>query len=99
VETPPPDPDGRPYVWLDFHAHGMREVHLGLGGSLGSIKRQGLRLAEGMPIVVFDEYDEDEWMLADAWVLQFDSERSNWLARVDWSTLRRVPRVVAPPPS
>jgi hypothetical protein len=52
--TPPPDHDGRPYVWLDFMAHGMPEVHLGLGGSLGSIERQGLRLAEGMPIVVFD---------------------------------------------
>jgi hypothetical protein len=80
-------------------AHGMREVHLGLGGSVGSIERQGLRLAEDMPIVVFDEYDEDEWMLADAWVLQFDSEHRHWLARVDWSTFRRVRRVVKPLPS
>jgi hypothetical protein len=51
-----------------------------------------------MPIVVFED-DEDEWMLADAWVLQFDLERSHWLARVDWSTFRRVPRVMVPPPS
>jgi hypothetical protein len=81
----------KPLVWLDFNASGIEEVHLGLVGTRMSIEQQQLELSEGQAIVVFDDDDPDEWMLADAVVGRYDTEEQRWNARVDWSSFRREP--------
>ena len=90
MRLPPPDPDGRAQIWLDFNAQGIRDVHLGLAGTRQSIESQGLRLAEDMPVVLFDEDGPNEWMLVDATVTRFDAAHNRWTALVDWSTFRRA---------
>jgi hypothetical protein len=92
-DYPPPDPHGRPHIWLDFSVGETPEVDLGrLGSSAGSVRRQQLELSEGLGVVLFDEYDEDELMLVDAIVDRFNPEWGSWIVRVDWPTFRRMPR-------
>jgi hypothetical protein len=93
IEYPPTDPDGRPHIWLDFNIGKPPEVDLGrLASSAGSVTRQGLELGEGFAVILFDEYDEDEWMLVDAIADRFNPDRGSWIVRVDWSTFRRMPK-------
>ena len=85
--------DGQPHIWLDFNVGKPPEVDLGrLGSSAGSVRRQQLELGEGLKLVLFDDYDEDEWMLVDAIVDRFNPQRSSWIVGVDWSTFRRIPK-------
>ena len=93
-DYPPPDPDGRPHVWLDCNMGRLPEVDLGRkAGSAGSVREQQLELGEGLKVVLFDEYDEDEWMLVDAIVDRFNLQRDgSWIVRIDWSTFRRIPK-------
>jgi hypothetical protein len=89
IEYPPPDPDGRPHIWLDFNIGKPLELDLGrLGGSAGSVRSQQLELGEGLGVVLFED-DGDEWMLVDATVDRFNPEGhygGTWIVRVDWST-------------
>jgi hypothetical protein len=58
IETPPPDPDGRPHIWAVFDFGYAPE--LDLASSIGSIKKQQLELSEGLGVVLFDD-DGDVW--------------------------------------
>ena len=93
-DYPPPDPNGRPHIWLDFNIGTPHEWDLGrLASSAGSVREQQLELSEGLRVVLFDEYDEDEWMLVDATVDRFNPQGhygGSWIARLDWSTFRRM---------
>lgn len=90
-QYPPPDPDGRPSIKIDFNLGGdLPEVDLGIvGASIGSIREQQLELSEGLQVVLFED-DGYEWMLVDAIVDRFNPQRSSWIVRVDWSTFRRM---------
>jgi len=92
-DYPPPDPDGRPRVWLDFNVGTPHEWDLGrLARSAGSVKEQQLELSEGLGVVLFED-DGDEWMLVDAIVDRFNPQRNgSWIVRIDWSTFRRTPK-------
>jgi hypothetical protein len=91
-ENPPPDPDGRPQIWLDFNVGTPHEWDLGrLSSSAGSVKEQHLELGEGVGVILFDD-DGDEWMLVDAIVHRFNPQRDSWIVRIDWSTFRRIPK-------
>jgi hypothetical protein len=93
-EYPPPDPDGRPHIQIDFNLGGdLPEVDFGdVGASMGSIREQQLELTEGLKVVLFED-DGDEWMLVDAIVDRFNPQSSgSWIVRVDWSTFRRMPK-------
>jgi hypothetical protein len=92
-DYPPPDPDGRPHVWLDFNVGTPHEWDLGrLASSAGSVKEQQLELSEDLGVVLFED-DGDEWMLVDAIVDRFNPQSSgSWIVRVDWSTFRRMPK-------
>jgi hypothetical protein len=95
-DYPPPDPDGRPHIKIDFNLGGdLPEVDLGRGGgSMRSIREQQLELSEGLRVVLF----EDEgygWMLVDAIVDRFNPQGAyggSWIVRLDWSTFRRMPK-------
>ena len=93
-EHPPPDPDGRPSIQIDFNLGGDRpELDLGRSGaSLVSIEKQQLELSEGLQVVLFEDGGY-EWMLVDAVVDRFNQQRDgSWIVRVDWSTFRRMPK-------
>jgi hypothetical protein len=57
-DYPPPDPDGRPHIWLDFSVGKPPEVDLGRLSSAGSVRRQEIELGEGLKGVLLDDYDE-----------------------------------------
>jgi hypothetical protein len=63
-QYPPPDPDGRHSIRIDFNLGGdLPELDLGTGGaSIGSIREQQLELSEGLQVVLFED-EGDEWML------------------------------------
>jgi hypothetical protein len=93
-ENPPPDPDGRPSIEIDFNLGGdLPEVDLGIiGASMLSIEKQQLELSEGLQVVLFED-DGFEWMLVDAIVDRFNPEGhygGSWIVRIDWSTFRRM---------
>jgi len=93
-EHPPPDPDGRPSIKIDFNLGGdLPEVDLGIvGASMGSIREQQLELSEGLQVVLFEDGGY-ECMLVDAVVDRFNQQRDgSWIVRVDWSTFRRMPK-------
>jgi hypothetical protein len=96
IEYPPPDPDGRPHIRIDFNLGGdVPEVDLGIpGASMESIREQQLELGEGLRVVLFED-EGDGWMLVDATVDRFNPKGhygGNWVARVDWTTFRRMPK-------
>ena len=93
-QYPPPDPDGRPSIRIDFNLGGdLPEVDLGIiGASRVSIEEQQLELGEGLQVVLFED-EGDEWMLVDATVDRFNPQRDgSWIVRIDWSTFRRIPK-------
>jgi len=88
-DYPPPDPDGRPHIWLDFNVGAPPEWDVGrLASSAGSVREQQLELGEGIGVVLVDD-DGDEWMLVDAIVDRLNPQADSWIVRVDWSTFRR----------
>ena len=93
-QYPPPDPDGRPSIRIDFNLGGdVPELDLGIvGASRGSIREQQLELSEGLQVVLFED-EGDEWILVDAIVDRFNPQRyGSWIVRIDWSTFRRMPK-------
>jgi hypothetical protein len=93
IEYPPPDPDGRPHIRIDFNLGGeLPELDLGIVGvSMLSIEEQQLELGEGLQIVLFED-DGSEWMLVDAIVDRFNPQRNGPIVRIDWSTFRTMPK-------
>jgi hypothetical protein len=92
LEYPPPDPDGRPHIWLDFNIGTPHEWDLGrLASSAGSVREQQLEPSERVEVVLCDD-DGDEWMLVDAIVDRFNPQGDSCIVRVDWSTFRRMPK-------
>jgi hypothetical protein len=92
-QSPPPDPDGRPSIQIDFNLGGeVPELDLGkVGASRRSIEEQQLEVSEGPQVVLFED-DADAWMLVDAVVDRFNPQRNSPIVHIDWSTFRRIPK-------
>jgi hypothetical protein len=93
-QYPPPDPDGRPSIEIDFNLGGeLPELDLARSvASLVSIEEQQLELSEGLQVVLFED-DGFEWMLVDAIVDRFNQQHDgSWIFRIDWSTFRTMPK-------
>jgi hypothetical protein len=95
IEKPPPDPDGRPYVYHHFEGGDRTEWDFGESiGSVMDIEKQEIDVSEGLEVVGYYD-DGDEWMLVDAIVDRFNPQGrygGSWVARVDWTTFRRMPK-------
>ena len=92
---PPPDPDGPPHIYYPFDKGHEPEWDFGRSiGSVMDIRDQQLELSEGLEVVLYLD-DGDEWMLVDAIVDRFNPQGhygGSWVARVDWTTFRRLPK-------
>lgn len=74
-----------PAIYADFmNADQRGRLRLNTVGTIESLARLGLRLADGLIVVVHD--DELE---ADG-VVSFSPEEHVWVAAIDWNALRRV---------
>jgi len=91
-EYPPPDPDGRPHIWIVFDFGKTSELDLGeCGGAMATIKKRKLDLSEGVGVILFDD-GGDVCVLIDAVVDRFNPQRDSWIVRLDWSTYRDMPK-------
>jgi hypothetical protein len=100
-EHPPPDPDGRTYIF--FHFEGGERPEWDFGESMGTvtdIKEQQLEASEGLEVVGYYD-DGDEWMLVDAIVDRFNPQGhydGSWVARrglVDVSSIAKAWMTIA----
>jgi hypothetical protein len=61
IEYPPPDPDGRPYIYYHFEGGDWPEWDFGESvHSVREIKEQQLEVSEGLKVVGYYD-DGDEW--------------------------------------
>jgi len=73
-----------PKIYADFNnADNKGRLRLIVQGSVSDITTQNLKLKSGMPVIV---YDDD--LSADAEVI-FSDEENIWVAKIDWSKIRR----------
>ncbi len=99
-EYPPPDPEGRPHIWIVFDFGERSELNLGVaGGAMATIRKRQLELSEDVGVILFDD-DGDAWVLVDAVVDRFNPQRDSWILCLDWSTYRDMakPGLRCPPP-
>ena len=93
IEVPPPDPNGRPYIYYHFERDEVPEWDFGESiGSVTDIRKLKLEVSEGLEVVRYYD-DGDDWMLVDATVDRFNPQGrygGSWIARLDWSTFRRL---------
>lgn len=74
-----------PHISVDFHnADPLGRVRLNTVGTVESLGRLGLRLKDGLPVIVHD--DELE---ADG-VVSYSVEEKLWVATINWDTIRHV---------
>jgi len=87
-----------PRVYADFmntdrrrHPDGLRRILLNTQGTREDLKRQGIELRENLKLLLYsDDADSDgrcDPLLVEGTV-QFDSERDQWVAVIDWDSLR-----------
>jgi hypothetical protein len=75
-----------PHVSVDFqNADPVGRIRLNTVGTVESLSRSGVRLANGLSVVVHD--DELE---ADG-VVSFSAEEKIWVATINWDAIRQLP--------
>jgi hypothetical protein len=88
-------PDGRPYIYYHFEGGEVPEWDFGDSiGSVTDIRKLQLEVSEGLEVVGYYD-DGDDWMLIDATVERFNPQGrygGSWIARLDWSKFRRMPK-------
>jgi len=73
-----------PRIYADFNnADSKGRLRLITEGSLSDIKRQNLKMEEGMLVVVYD----DE--LSASAEVTFSEEEKIWVAKIDWAQIKR----------
>jgi hypothetical protein len=78
-----------PRIFADFNNADTRGcLRLIFKRSTEDIERQKLKLSNGLKVIV---YDDDE-LSADAEVM-FSEEERIWVAKIDWSKIKRRPEV------
>src|SRR5262245_3933185 len=70
-------------IYADFNNADMQgRVRLNVAGTLSDLARLGLRLRDGMPLIIHDGE-----LVADA-VAVYSPKESIWVAQIDWSLVR-----------
>jgi hypothetical protein len=74
-----------PRIYADFHnADSKGRVRLTCVGTIEDLARQGIRLVEGLPIVLHDEELEAEG------VVEYSRDEGSWVASIDWDAIRAI---------
>jgi hypothetical protein len=75
---------GLPKITADFNnADEVGRVRLNVNGAVRDIKRLGIRLEDGLRVILHDDDLE-----ADGEVF-FSKEENIWVAKIDWNAIRR----------
>lgn len=75
---------GVPTITADFNnSDELGRVRLSVNGAVRDIKRLGIRLEDGLRVILHDDDLE-----ADGEVF-FSKEENIWVAKIDWSAIRR----------
>jgi len=76
-----------PVISADFNnADALGRVRLNTVGTVEDLGRLGLRLADGLRVILHDDDLE-----ADGEVV-FSADEKIWVAKIDWRALRRISR-------
>ncbi len=72
-------------IWADFHNADTRgRVRLNTVGSINSLAESGLRLVDGLCIVLHDDELEADGTVA------YSTEEQLWVATIDWNAIRQA---------
>jgi hypothetical protein len=75
-----------PKIWVDFQKRDWDKVFLTTAGTKKDLERQGLELAEGMQIFLYqddpDEHGRDGFLYAKA-VVHWEERKTRWFAVVE----------------
>ena len=75
-----------PIIYADFNnADRQGRLRLSVRGSQEDIQRLGLKLCDGMKLIV-----QDDGLSANA-VVRLSEEEHIWVAEIDWSQIKRYP--------
>ena len=90
-------------IYADFqNLDDENRVRLDCAGTQRDLAASGVRLASGLLLPLYTDDADDEGnadpLLADATVELSESE-SMWVAKVDWSAVRRASELATPEPS
>ena len=72
-------------VFADFHNADVKgRVRLNCAGTIADLKRQGIELRDGQPLIIYSEELEVEG------VVRYSEEEKLWTAVIDWDAIREV---------
>ena len=72
-------------IWADFHNADTRgRVRLNTVGSIESLAEAGVRLVDGLGIVLHDDELEADGTVA------YSTEENLWVATIDWNAIRHT---------
>ena len=72
-------------IWADFHNADTRgRVRLNTVGSIESLAEAGVRLVDGLGIVLHDDELEADGIVA------YSTEENLWVATIDWNAIRHT---------
>jgi hypothetical protein len=75
----------KPRIFADFNsADTQGRVRLNCIGSIEDLARQGIRLREGLEVLVHDEECEADGEA------QFSREEGGWCVKINWEAIRRA---------
>ena len=78
-----------PVITADFNnADVLGRLRLNLNGTVRDVQRLGLRLENGLHVIV-----QDDDLEADGEVMYSDEEHI-WVAKIDWKAIRKLPESV-----
>ena len=74
-----------PHIHVDFNnAEPPGRVRLSTVGGIESLAVAGVRLVEGLAVVVADEELEADGIVA------YSADEHQWVAKIDWDAIRRI---------
>lgn len=79
-------------VFADFHNADVKgRVRLNCAGTIADLKRHGIELRDGQPLIIYSEELEVEG------VVRYSEEEKLWTAVIDWDAIREVQPIVPQP--
>ncbi len=75
----------KPKVFADFHNADVKgRLRLSCVGTIEDLKRHGIVLQEGQPLIIYSEKLEVEG------IVHYSEEEKLWTAIIDWDAIREV---------
>ena len=75
----------KPRIFADFHNADVKgRLRLSCVGTTADLKRQGIVLQEGQPLIIYSEELEVEG------IVHYSEEEKLWTAVIDWDAIREV---------